>query len=87
MMEPFRAKSRYQVESEKETMMTTQDRETKVVYSYSSGGAGLFIAILLLIVLGVGGLYLYNSGALDGSSDVNVSIDVPEEIVPAAPAE
>ncbi|MAS06649.1 MAG: hypothetical protein CL534_18455 [Ahrensia sp.] len=87
MMEPFRAKSRYQVESEKETMMTTQDRETKVVYSYSSGGAGWFIAILLLIVLGVGGLYLYNSGALDGSSDVNVSIDVPEEIVPAAPAE
>lgn len=67
--------------------MTTQDRETKVVYSYSSGGAGWFIAILLLIVLGVGGLYLYNSGALDGSSDVNVSIDVPEEIVPAAPAE
>ena len=87
MMEPFRPKSRYQVESEKETMMTTQDRETKVVYSYSSGGAGWFIAILLLIVLGVGGLYLYNSGALDGSSDVNVSIDVPEEIVPAAPAE
>ena len=67
--------------------MTTQDRETKVVYSYSSGGAGWFIAILLLIVLGVGGLYLYNSGALDGSSDVDVSIDVPEEIVPAAPAE
>ena len=23
--------------------MTTQDRETKVVYSYSSGGAGWFI--------------------------------------------
>lgn len=64
--------------------MTTQDRETKVVYSYSSGGAGWFVAILLLIVLGVGGLYLYNSGALDGSKDVNVSIDVPDEVVPAA---
>jgi len=67
--------------------MTTQDRETKVVYTHSSGGAGWFIAILLLIVLGVGGLYLYNSGALTGSNDVNVSIDVPDEVVPAAPAE
>jgi len=67
--------------------MTTQDRETKVVYSYSSGGAGWFIAILLLIVLGVGGLYLYNSGALTDSNDVNVTIDVPDEVVPAAPAE
>lgn len=86
-MEPFRGKSRYQVESEKETMMTTQDRETKVVYSYSSGGAGWFVAILLLIVLGVGGLYLYNSGVLTDSNDVSVTIDVPDEIVPAAPAE
>ena len=67
--------------------MTTQDRETKVVYSYSSGGAGWFIAILLLIVLGVGGLYLYNSGALTDSNDVSVTIDVPDEIVPTAPAE
>lgn len=67
--------------------MTTQDRETKVVYSYSSGGAGWFIAILLLIVLGIGGLYLYNSGALTDSNDVNVTIDVPDEVVPAAPAE
>ncbi|WP_372530064.1 hypothetical protein [Oricola sp.] len=68
-------------------MMTTQDRETKVVYSYSSGGAGWFIAILLLIVLGIGGLYLYNSGALTDSNDVNVTIDVPDEVVPTAPAE
>ena len=67
--------------------MTTQDRETKVVYSHSSGGAGWFVAILLLIVLGVGGLYLYNSGALTDSNDVSVTIDVPDEIVPAAPAE
>lgn len=64
--------------------MTIQDRETKIVYT--SGGAGWFIAILLLIVLGFGGLYLYNTGAFS-QGDVNVTIDVPEEIVPAAPAE
>lgn len=65
--------------------MTTQDRETRVVYSNSSGGAGWFIAILLMIVIGIGGFYLYNTGALNGSNDVNVTIDVPDGIVPAAP--
>jgi hypothetical protein len=64
--------------------MATQDRETKVVYTNGTG-AGWFIAILLLIVLAVGGFYLYNSGALTDDNDVNVTIDVPDEIVPVAP--
>jgi len=68
--------------------MTTQDREreTKVIYTNGTG-AGWFVAILLLIVLAVGGFYLYNSGALTGGNDVNVSIDVPDEVVPATPSE
>mgnify|MGYP000277155296 CR=1 FL=1 len=65
--------------------MTTQDRETKVVYTNGTG-AGWFVAMLLLIVLAVGGFYLYNSGAFTGGNDVNVTIDVPEEAVPAAPS-
>ncbi|MCI5074995.1 hypothetical protein [Oricola sp.] len=66
--------------------MTTQDRETKIVYTNGTG-AGWFIALVLLIVLAVGGLYLYNSGALSGGNDVEVTIDVPDEIVPSAPSE
>ncbi|MFZ2101362.1 MAG: hypothetical protein WAU86_12445 [Oricola sp.] len=63
--------------------MPTQDRETKIIYS-NGGGAGWFIAILLLIVIAVGGFYLFNNGML-GSDDVNVTIDVPDEIVPEPP--
>lgn len=66
--------------------MVTNDRETKIVYT-NGVGAGWFIAVLLLIVIAVGGVYLYNSGALGGGNDVEVSIDVPDEIVPGAPAE
>ena len=68
--------------------MTAQDREreTKVVYTNGTG-AGWFVAILLLIVLAVGGFYLYNSGAFTDRNDVSVTIDVPDEIVPAAPSE
>ncbi|WP_223477456.1 hypothetical protein [Oricola indica] len=65
--------------------MTTQDRETRIVYT--NGGAGWLIAALLLVVIGMGGFYLYQSGALTGSNDVSVTIDVPEEVVPAPPAE
>lgn len=64
--------------------MTTQDRETRVVYTNGTG-AGWFIAILLLIVLAVGGFHLYNSGAFTDSNDVNVTIDVPDDIIPASP--
>jgi hypothetical protein len=64
--------------------MTTQDRETRVVYTNGTG-ASWFIAILLLIVLAVGGFYLYNSGAFTDSNDVNVTIDVPDDIIPASP--
>lgn len=66
--------------------MTTQDREIRVVYTNGTG-AGWFIAILLLIVLAVGGFYLYNSGAFTDRNDVNVTIDVPDDIVPAAPGQ
>lgn len=66
--------------------MTTQDRETKVVYTNGTG-AGWFVAILLLIVLAVGGFYLYNSGAFSDGNDLNVTIAVPDEVVPSAPSE
>lgn len=65
--------------------MANQDRETTVVTT-GSGGAGWFVAIVLLAVVAFGGFYLYNSGAIGGGSDVNVSIDVPDEVAPAAPA-
>jgi hypothetical protein len=65
--------------------MAYQDRETTVVTT-SSGGAGWFVAIVLLAVLAFGGFYIYNSGAFNNDSDINVSIDVPDEIVPAAPS-
>lgn len=61
--------------------MTHQDRETTVVTT-SSGGAGWFVAIALLAVITFGGFYIYNSGALNNDSDINVSIDIPDEVVP-----
>lgn len=63
--------------------MTTQDREIRVVYTNGTG-AWWFIAILLLIVLAVGGFYLYNTGAFADGNNVNVTIDVPDDIIPAA---
>jgi hypothetical protein len=65
--------------------MAYQDRETTVVTT-SSGGAGWFVAIALLAVIAFGGFYLYNSGALNSGSDINVSIDVPDDVVPTAPS-
>ena len=62
--------------------MTHQDRETTVVTT-GSGGADWFVAIALLAVIAFGGFYLYNSGALDNESDINVSIDMPDDVVPA----
>lgn len=66
--------------------MTNRDRDTTIVTT-RSGGAGWFVAVLLLLVVAFGGFYLYSSGALDGGSDVNISIDIPDELVPAAPAQ
>lgn len=57
--------------------MDRQDRETTIVTT-GSGGAGWFVAIVLLAVVAFGGFYLFNSGSMGGGSDVNVSIDVPE---------
>lgn len=65
--------------------MANHDRETTVVTS-SGGGAGWFVAILLVVVVAIGGLYLYNSGSLGGAKDVNISIEAPTDIVPAAPS-
>ncbi len=64
--------------------MTDHERNTTVVTS--SGGAGWFVAILMLVIVAAGGFYLYQSGAFGGSQDVNVTIDVPTDIVPDAPA-
>jgi len=66
--------------------MTNQERETTVVTT-GSGGAGWFVAILLLIVVALGGAYIYQSGALNNDADINVSIDVPDNIVPKLPSE
>ncbi len=63
--------------------MSHQDRKTTVVTT-DSGGAGWFVAIILLAVIAFGGFYIYNSGALNNDSDINVSIDVPDEIAPAS---
>ncbi|MGJ8572608.1 MAG: hypothetical protein ACSHXI_18115 [Hoeflea sp.] len=57
--------------------MDRQDRETTIITT-GSGGAGWFVAIVLLAVLAFGGFYLFNSGAMGGGSDVKVSIDAPK---------
>lgn len=62
--------------------MASQDRDTKVVYTNGTG-AGWFVAIVLLIAIAVSGFYFYNSGAFTDSNDINVTIDVPDGIVPA----
>ncbi|MCY0150278.1 hypothetical protein OEG84_21865 [Hoeflea sp. G2-23] len=65
--------------------MANRERDTTIVTT-SSGGAGWFVAVLLLIVLALGGYYLYSTGVLGGGSDVNISIDVPKDVVPDATA-
>jgi hypothetical protein len=65
--------------------MAYQDRETTVVTT-NSGGAGWFVAIVLLAVIAFGGFYIYNSGALTNDSEINLSIDVPDDVVPASPS-
>ncbi len=59
--------------------MTERDRETVVVTDTGdrSGGAGLIIAIVLVIALIVGGFLLYRSGAFSGGG---TNIEVPDKI-------
>ena len=65
--------------------MTNHDRETTVVTS-GGGSAGWVVAVVLILVVAFGGFYLYNSGVFGGGDSVNVTIDVPKDIVPEAPA-
>lgn len=58
------------------------NREHETVFVNNKGGAGWFVAILLLLVIAGGGVYLYNTGALDGKKDINVNIELPK--VPGA---
>lgn len=53
-------------ENEKTTVVTT------------GGGAGWTVAVILLAVLIGGGLYLYSSGMLDNSKDIEVKIELPK---------
>lgn len=59
--------------------MAERDRETVVVTDGGdrSGGAGLIIAIVLVIALIVGGFLLYRSGAFGGAG---TTIEVPDKI-------
>jgi hypothetical protein len=71
----------------KENIMVDEKRDTTVVKSGGSGG--WIVAVLVLLAVIAGGAYLYSGGAMDGSKDVNISVDVPdvvEEAVPDAPA-
>lgn len=58
------------------------DRETTVVQT--GGGAGWFVAVILLAAIAFGGYYVYANGGLDTSKTVNVTIQAPE--APAQPA-
>ena len=64
--------------------MTAHDPNTRIVYTEGTG-AGWFVAILLLIAVAIGGIYLYNAGAFTDRNDVNVTIDVPDNIIPGEP--
>ena len=59
--------------------MAERDRETVVVTDGGdrSGGAGLIVAIVLVVALIVGGFLLYRSGALGGG---DTKIEVPDKI-------
>jgi hypothetical protein len=65
--------------------MAEQDRETTVVHT-GGGGAGWFVAILLLVIVAAGGFWLYG-GSFSDDKDVSIIIDVPDEVIPDAPAE
>lgn len=43
-----------------------------------SGSGGWAVAFVLAIVMIAGGLYIYNTGALDGSKDIEVKIELPK---------
>jgi len=59
--------------------MSEETKNHTTIVKESSGGAGWFIAIILLVALGFGGWYLYNNTQPnDTSLDINVS--VPENI-------
>lgn len=55
------------------------------------GGAGMVIGIILAVVLVIGGIWLFNSGAFNGNagggSQVTIEAPTIEVPAPAAPAD
>lgn len=60
--------------------MTNQKTEPnkEVNVTTNSGGAGWFVALLLLAVILVGGYMFRDTIFGDGTKDVNISIEVPD---------
>lgn len=53
---------------------------TTVVKESVGGGAGWFIALLLLVALGFGAWYLYNNQPASNDASLNVNVSVPDEL-------
>lgn len=58
-----------------------------IVTTGGDSGAGMIIAVVLAVALVLGGIWLFNSGALNtGGGGTTVQIETPAVTVPAAPA-
>lgn len=63
--------------------MTNRDRETTVVHTGGSSGAGWFIAGAIVIAAIIAGFFLYG-GVFDGGGDkVNIEMQAPKVDTPA----
>lgn len=60
--------------------MTEKNKEVhekEVIVSNGSGGAGWFVAVVLVAVILVGGYVFRDTILGNGSDDVNITVDVP----------
>lgn len=62
--------------------MSDNPQPTTTIIKEGGSGGGWIFAIILLVLIAVGGWYAFNYFKGESSSDINVQVEVPNELMP-----